>query len=277
MAKDQSDQAGSVSKHGVPTGLLKSTNPDATEQDLKDMKTGWLRNQRQRTIQVINSTTEFQPLAWNPEELQLVEARKYTLHEIALIFGVPLSFLGVEQSSRTYTNTEQEAINLLKFGAPSGMLARFEQTLSAHFPRGTYVKANLDSLLRPDTKSRYEAYALALDPVKGFMSRPEVREREDLPPEDTTIDGEVVQPELEQSRVSKLQAGQGHQLWEYWTHGKGLARWAEHVHPWTALRNALLSEGVPAHEVDGLASNIFHAVFGIWPGERKGKNPVGPG
>lgn len=69
-----------------------------------------------------------------------------------------------------------------------------------------------------------------------------------------------------------------HQLKAYWTRGAGLARWAPKPHPWTALVHALEKE-VPGKSpgwYHGLASNLFHDVFGIWPGERKGKNPVGP-
>lgn len=66
-------------------------------------------------------------------------------------------------------------------------------------------------------------------------------------------------------------------LWRYWTKGKGLAKWASSPHPYTALVRALRKAGVPEHSIHGLAANIFHAVMGIWPGERKGKNPVGKG
>lgn len=65
-------------------------------------------------------------------------------------------------------------------------------------------------------------------------------------------------------------------LEHYWTRGPGLARWAGAAHPWTTLV-ALLSEHMSPHHAKGLASTYFHKVFGIWPGERKGDNPVGPG
>lgn len=179
LAREQSRQAQSISRHGVPTGKLKVSNPDATREELEDVKESWLTAQRDRTVAVFNATTDFEPLAWNPEELELVEARKFSLHEIALIFGVPLSFLGVEQSSRTYTNVEQEAVNLLKFSL-AGHLARFEQTLTLQFPRGTWVKANLDAILRPDTLTRYQAHQIGLS--AGFLTVDEVREIEDRPP-----------------------------------------------------------------------------------------------
>lgn len=289
LAKEQQDQAKTLSRHGVPTGLLRVTNPDAKKKDLEDAKAAWLKSQRERTVAALNAVTEFQPLSWNPEELQLVEARKFSLHEIALIFGLPLSFLGADQSSRTYRNSQDEALDLLKFGAVGGHIRRFEQTLTRMFPRGTTVKGNLDFLLRADTLTRYQAHAVGID--KGFLTVNEVRALEDLPPlpeppeppeppeEDPDIvDAEVVEPlELEQGRASQLQVGEGRKLWQYWTKGEGLAKWAGTPHPYTALTTALKAAGVPAHSVPGLAANMFKAVFGIWPGERKGENPVGRG
>src|SRR5690606_14847170 len=135
--------------------------------------------QRTRTIAVLNETTDFQPIAWNPTDMQLLEARKFALHEIALMFGLPLSFLGVEQASRTYTNTEQEGLSLVKYSL-RGPLARFEQALSQHLPRGTWAKANLDAFLRSDTLTRYQAHAIALQ--AKFLTDDEVRALEDLPP-----------------------------------------------------------------------------------------------
>jgi hypothetical protein len=38
----------------------------------------------------------------------------------------------------------------------------------------------MDGLLRADSKTRADVYALALDPVKGWMSRDEVRRLENL-------------------------------------------------------------------------------------------------
>lgn len=66
------------------------------------------------------------------------------------------------------------------------------------------------------------------------------------------------------------------ELEAYWTRGKGLARWSTSPHPWTTLVN-LLSKHMTRTQAQGLASNYFKKVFGIWPGERKGSNPAGPG
>lgn len=179
LAQEQNRQARSLSRHGVPTGILKSENPDVTEAEAKKLKAGWMESQRDRTVAVLNSTTSFTPLSWNPEELQLVEARRFSLTDFELIFGLPVGWLGGMHSARQYSNIEQDAVNLLKFTL-GGHLARFEQTLSLAFPRGTTVKANLDAILRADTLTRYQAHAIGLD--KEFLTVDEVRALENRPP-----------------------------------------------------------------------------------------------
>ena len=68
----------------------------------------------------------------------------------------------------------------------------------------------------------------------------------------------------------------GERLHYWWTKGPGLARWVNSPHPWTALYTQL-REHVGAARAKRMASAWFHEVFGIWSGERKGSNPVGPG
>ncbi len=67
----------------------------------------------------------------------------------------------------------------------------------------------------------------------------------------------------------------GYLKW-YWTKGPGLARWAKSPHPYTALKRHLRKH-IPASYLDRVVAQWFKDVFGIWPGERKGKNPAGPG
>lgn len=179
LAADQSRQARSVSNHGVPTGVLKSDNPDLTDAEAIDMKAQWLANQRDRSIQVINASTSFTPLSWNPEELQLVAARKFTLNELELIFGLPVGWLGGSDSSRKYSNMSQDDVAFMKW-TMGDHIEQFEQTLSLAFPRSTQVRGNQDVVLQADTLTRYQAHAIALD--KQFLTLDEVRELEHRPP-----------------------------------------------------------------------------------------------
>jgi len=71
--------------------------------------------------------------------------------------------------------------------------------------------------------------------------------------------------------ASKLQAV-APQLWSYWTHGKGLARWGGSATPYRTLLAELTSESVPPTMVKGLAARIYHAAKGVWPGKSKGRS-----
>lgn len=182
LATEQARQARSLQTSGVPTGVLRveDSEDDPLEQEEADeLKAGWMRSQRDRSVAVVNGRTTFTPLAWNPTETQLLEARQYSLHEIALIFGLDPSWLGVAGDSMTYQNIEQQAVNLVKFSL-GGHLARFEQTFTLHMPRGTEARANLDAILRADTLTRYQAHQVGI--TAGFLTDDEARELENRPP-----------------------------------------------------------------------------------------------
>lgn len=182
LADDQARSARSVGNGGVPTGTLTvEDTPDdpLTPEEAAEVKAGWMRSQRERSVAVLNARTKFEALAWNPTETQLLEARKFSLHETALIFGLDPSWLGVSGASMTYQNVEQKGLELVKYSL-TGHLARMEQTLTLHLPRGTWAKANLDAILRADTLTRYRAHQIGI--ASGFLTDDEARALEDRPP-----------------------------------------------------------------------------------------------
>jgi HK97 family phage portal protein len=180
LVSDQDRQARSISTAGVPTGILKSTDPDIEGSEAAELKAAWVASQSTRSVAFLNSTTEFTPLSWNPEELQLVEARKFSLNTLELIFGLPVGWLGGMNSSRQYSNIAQDDINLLKYSL-GGHLGRFEQTLSLAYPRGTTVRADLAAFLRVDMLTRFQALAIATA-GKGWLTPDEAREYDQRPP-----------------------------------------------------------------------------------------------
>ena len=269
LAQDQARQARSISTHGVPTGILESSNPDLTDDEALELKSSWLASQQTRTVAVLNAATKFTPLSWNPEELQLVEARKLTLTELELIFGLPPGWLGGMNSSRQYSNIEQDAVNLLKFSL-GDHFAQFEQTLSLAFPRGTVCRANMDAMLRPDTLTRYEAHKIGIE--AGFLTVDEARDMEHRPPlpDKPAQSDAMVQQFPPAADGGGLRAHDDEALHRYWTTGEGLAKWADHPHPWTALYHHLVKYMSP-ERAKRTAAQWYHDVMGHWPGEGKGK------
>jgi HK97 family phage portal protein len=123
---------------------------------------------------------KWQSLSVNPNESQFVDSRKLGVSEIARTFGVPPEMVGGEAgNSLTYTNVESQGMHFAQHSILPWAI-RLESAISTLLPRGQTVKFNLDGLRRADTKSRYEAHAIAL--ASGFMTVDEVRALEDLGP-----------------------------------------------------------------------------------------------
>lgn len=183
-------QANNV-QHGVPTGVLEGSDPDVTPEELATGKRDWLQAQSTRTIAALPPGVKFTPISWNPEQMQLVEARKFDLATCALIFGIPGYWLGAESNGFTYSSAEWEGRNLLKYTAVGADVVRFEQAMTGLFPRGQYVQANPDAILRGSTQERYAAHEIGVR--AGFLEINEVRVLEDLPifPVDPPSDPEV--------------------------------------------------------------------------------------
>jgi HK97 family phage portal protein len=295
LARSLQDQANSVADHAVPSVLIESLNPDLTPEEAADLKAKYLASQRTRQPMVLNPATKVTPLAWNPDESQLIEARNLSLIEQALLFGVDPSWLGAAQTTRTYSNVETEATNLVKFSLIEHF-TRFEQVLTLKTPRGQRVEANLDAILRGDTLSRYQAHEIAVR--IGVRAPSEIRAIEGMAPLTAAQQAELAalrpvatppvagpagSPSDGESgagapAVRRADGADGADLHAYWTKGEGLAKWVDHPHPWTALYGHLKrGKGLTDEQAKHIASQWFHDVFGIWPGERKGDNPVGPG
>jgi HK97 family phage portal protein len=303
-AHEQQRQARNGARPGVPPGYIKVTGPDPIDgEDLVAARDEWMRKRDEGGVAALNSGIEFQAVSWNPDEAQMIEGRQLSLNEIANLLGLPATFVNSTNSggtSLTYTTVDSEALVLLKWSM-GGHFANWEQTLSELFPDGTCVKANMDHFLRGDTQSRYTAYFTGIS--AGWLRRSEVRALENLPPVDGIDDlplpskaeknlawtdpkgGESVPPPGEpiravadripelpelgegQRAISQLQlTPHGRNLWNYWT-GEGKARWAGSPKPYTTLTVELAKEGVPAHEIPGLAAEIFHSVFHMTPSQ----------
>lgn len=176
---EQQHEAQKMARHGVPPGYLRATDPDVTDDELREARDDWMSKRDAGGVAGLNSQIEFHEVAWNPDEMQMIEAREFTLLEMANLLGLPPSFLGaaVAGTSLTYSTVDTEALGLLKFSM-GGHFSQFEQTLSLAFPRGTCVRANLDHFLRADTLTRYNAYAAGID--AGWLLRSEVRAEERL-------------------------------------------------------------------------------------------------
>lgn len=172
--------------NATPSALLISKAPLNAE-GAKVLKDRWSASHRgRRELAVLTGDVEFHPVTISPNESQFVETQRFTVAQIARIFGVPPEMIGGESGgSLTYANVEQRALDFTTFSL-GPWVARLEAALTALLPRGQYVKLNTGALLRADLKTRYEAHAIGI--ASGFLTIDEARALEDRPPLSQTPD-----------------------------------------------------------------------------------------
>jgi HK97 family phage portal protein len=176
-----------------PSGILKlpaGTNRDSMQwtQELATAKHAGSRNAHK--IAVVSGDAEWTALAVPADDMQFCEQRKLSTAEIARIFRIFPWMIGASSGDpMTYSNVEQQSLQFVTYSLRP-WLVLIEQAITNDpdlCSANVFVEFLLDALLRADSKTRGEIYALALDPVKGWMSRDEVRRLENLEPEPARI------------------------------------------------------------------------------------------
>jgi HK97 family phage portal protein len=96
---------------------------------------------------------------------QMLEARLHQNGESALMFGIPGTLLehGVEGGSITYQNVAGEFDKFVRGCLWPNYLEPIEQVMSDLLPFSDTARFNVDALLRPDAKTRYEIYKLGTE------------------------------------------------------------------------------------------------------------------
>lgn len=209
MAGHIRDYADGMLQRGVPAGYLKVTAPDLTEDEASRLRSRWesAHGGTRRRIAVLGATTEFHPLNLDPKALQLIEMRRYSLLEIALMFGVPPYKLGIDDgTSNTYANVESRNIDFVTDTLLS-WTRRIETVFEAQLARGTTMRINLDALRRADTKTRYEAHQIGID--GGWLTVDEVRDLEGLPERSQAGLADLSDPRNVAEMVQKVYLGIG--------------------------------------------------------------------
>lgn len=180
VANEMRKYAGNTFKSGVPNGILKVSNPNLTAEQAADLKAKWLENHgNKRSIAVLNSSTEFQPLSISPVDAQLMQMSQMSINDIAMAFGLDPYMLGGSSDSNTYANVESRNIAFVQ-NTLLPWIRRIEETLNAETPRGTNIRINLSGLLRADTATRTASYVAGIQ--NKWLTVDEVRAFEDLPP-----------------------------------------------------------------------------------------------
>lgn len=138
-------------------------------------------------VAVLDQGAKFQPIQITPEQAQFLETRKFSVIEVARLFGVPPHLLMETSAASNWgTGLVEQTQGFITFSL-AYRLVRTEQRYTKELVKeGDFAEHRTEGLLRGDTLKRYQAHAIALK--NRFKTRGEVRREENLPVDDPALD-----------------------------------------------------------------------------------------
>jgi HK97 family phage portal protein len=187
LSRDLARHAASFAAKGARPAALVVLDKDvradeATRAGLRDeLRSGHAGGRAGEVIVLGGGVTDFKPMALTMQDAQFVEQRVHSAQEVARIFRVPPSMLGLPSGdSLTYSTVAEEARAFVRWSL-GPWLRVIEEALSAHpelSPSTQFCQFNLDSILAAAPGERATFYESALR--AGWMTVDEVRRVEDL-------------------------------------------------------------------------------------------------
>lgn len=169
-----------------PSGVLKvaaKLGPSSLELLKQNLKDGFVGPAKSSRVLVLDQGSEFEPVPGTPEQSELVETRRFSVEEIARIFGVPLIFL--QSLQNVNYAAARHAFELLAVQSLAPWCTKLEALLtrslfSAERRLTHKVEIDLSGLTRGDFGARWTAWKIARE--TGVLSADEIREAEGYSP-----------------------------------------------------------------------------------------------
>lgn len=134
-------------------------------------------------VMVLEGDLDYKNITVNPETAQLIESREFSVEEICRWFGVPPVMIGHTSKTSSWASSTETLYTFFITTCLNPLLINIEQELKRCLLKNDdryFFKFHVEGLLRADSTGRAAYYKQALQ--DGWMSRNEVREKEDLPP-----------------------------------------------------------------------------------------------
>lgn len=177
---------GNGSRPGI---VLQYPGKFTDEVALENIRESWINQhegiENAHRVAILEEGMELKEVGIHPDEAQFLETRRFQAEEIARIFRVPPHMIGILDKA-TFSNIEQQSIEFVT-RTMMPWIVNWEQSIVNNLLTPTearvyYPKFILDSLLRGDTLSRYQAYGLGRN--GGWLSANDIRALEDMNPID---------------------------------------------------------------------------------------------
>jgi hypothetical protein len=157
---EEAAEAASLTDRGTPSVAIITPGTEPKEDELDAAADKWVERFQGTAPKpaFFPKDTQIVPLSWNPQEGQMVEARKMTLVDVANLMNLDGFWLGAETSSHTYRSPGPMFLVLLKTALGPVMDVMEQVWSQAWLPAGRQVGFDRVSLLRDDLGSMISAF-----------------------------------------------------------------------------------------------------------------------
>jgi HK97 family phage portal protein len=157
-----------------------------TREQAKDLVSGFEEGhkglRRSHRPGVLFGGAKFTKTTVDNDSAQFLESRRFAVEEIARIFRVPPSMLGVTTpGAMSYASVEQNGIQYVTHTLRP-YIEKIEEGYSRLLEGRAFMKFNVDGLLRGDQASRYASFSTGIQ--SGFLSINDIHRLEDMSPVD---------------------------------------------------------------------------------------------
>ena len=178
--------AAMYAREPVPSMVLKSNGTALPADRIAKLLDSWGAARRSRGTAFLNADVELQTVGFDPEKLQLNQARSYVATELARATGIPAYYVDAETgSSMTYSNATTQRQTLLDFSLIPLMTSISERLSMPDFiPQSQEVKYDLSDYLRGSDLERANIYK-TLNSIVDAQGNPaitvdEIRQAEEM-------------------------------------------------------------------------------------------------
>jgi len=182
VAKSTEEHAASFFRNGaVPLTIISPPNELTAEQKeaAADKWNKRFSGSKAHSTAVVSPGTNITKLSIEPDKAQLIESRMFSREQVAEIFNVPPSLLGIP--GQGFSSAEQASLHFATYTLRP-WLACIEAALTAGLAGdlpGVVVRFDRQDLIIMDTDSQVGLFASGKQ--NGYLSVNEIRERMDLP------------------------------------------------------------------------------------------------
>jgi HK97 family phage portal protein len=128
-------------------------------------------------VAILEQGATYSPIGIPPEQLQYIEEQKFSVEQIARIFGVPPHMIGA-MDKPTYASVEQMSIEFVRYTLYPYVRAIEQAFDKALLEPPVLYRFDLNAFERGDITARYQSYATGRQ--WGWLSANDVRTKEDM-------------------------------------------------------------------------------------------------